>query len=86
MPYISPIQRTKVIHRGATTPGEIGYELAKVVDRYLCRKPDIRFKDLAEVLAGLESVKLEFYRRVVAPYEDGKLKDNGEAFEVLARL
>jgi hypothetical protein len=28
----------------------------------------------------LESVKQEFYRRRVAPYEDGKIKENGDVY------
>ncbi len=87
MPYIPRSKRAKVNILGAETPGELGYALAKVIDKYLTDKSgEIRFKDLAEVLAGLESVKLEFYRRVVAPYEDGKLEANGEVFGVLERL
>lgn len=36
---------------------------------------------LADVLGTLECVKLEFYRRVVAPYEDKKCAENGDAYQ-----
>lgn len=35
---------------------------------------------LADVIGTIECVKLEFYRRVVAPYEDKKAEQNGDAY------
>jgi len=32
----------------------------------------------AEALKVLEAVKLEYYRRVLAPYEDEKIKEEGD--------
>ena len=29
---------------------------------------------------ALEGAKLEFYRRIVAPYEELKIKENGEVY------
>lgn len=42
----------------------------------------LRYAHLAEVMAAVENAKLEFYRRVVAPFEDQKIKDNGDVFVV----
>jgi hypothetical protein len=33
-----------------------------------------------EVVGVLECVKLEMYRRLVAPYEDRKCKENGDVY------
>lgn len=34
----------------------------------------------ADALGALECCKLEFYRRVAVPYEDGKIKTNGDVY------
>jgi hypothetical protein len=36
---------------------------------------------MSDGLKTLEAVKLEFYRRRMAPYEDKKRDQNGEVFE-----
>lgn len=38
------------------------------------------FRQLNEAVGALESTKLEFYRRMVAPHEDKKRKENGDVF------
>lgn len=37
-----------------------------------------KFQEFAVMLGILESVKQEYYRRVVAPYEDIKIQENGD--------
>ena len=36
---------------------------------------------LDDVLGALEGAKLEFVRRVVVPYEERKMKENGDVYE-----
>jgi len=38
------------------------------------------YAELNEVIGVLECAKQELYRRVVAPYEDGKAKINGDVY------
>ena len=38
------------------------------------------YADLNAAIGVLECAKMEFYRRVVAPYEDTKIKANGDVF------
>lgn len=40
-----------------------------------------KYKDHNDILGALESVKLDYYLRVVAPYEDIKIFENGELLE-----
>lgn len=42
--------------------------------------PIRRYADYNEIIGVLECVKQEFYRRSVAPYEDEKIKDEGDLF------
>ena len=39
---------------------------------------DHKYSSLAEILGCVESAKLEFYRRIVAPFEDLKITENGD--------
>lgn len=57
-------------------PGEMNYTVSKLID--LVYGDDMRYADYNEVLGFLEGIKLELYRRKVAPYEDIKLEENGD--------
>ena len=35
---------------------------------------------IGDVVNAMECAKLEFYRRVAAPYEDTKIKENGDVY------
>jgi hypothetical protein len=80
MPYINQDERPW-IDAGSLQPstaGQLTYQLTKVITTYL--RSDYKYADLAEVIAALENCKLEFYRRVVAPYEDAKCEENGDVY------
>lgn len=38
----------------------------------------LRFGYLSKILSEVDCAKLEFYRRIVAPYEDKKIIENGD--------
>ncbi len=54
--------------------GEINY----IVTRILKEVYPLRYFNLNRAVGVLESCKLEFYRRVVGPYEDTKIEENGD--------
>jgi len=69
----------------ATPPacsGEMNYLLTRLCQIYLARYREIfgrvDYEGRAEVVSALECCKLEFYRRNLAPYEDTKIKENGD--------
>ena len=78
MPYIKSDfrQRAWVAPVGS---GPLCYALSKQVNDYRLRLGD-SFATFADILAALETTKLEFYRRVVAPYEDTKCAENGDVY------
>lgn len=39
-----------------------------------------RYQTLERVIGLLECVKMEFYRRMVSPYEDKKIIENGDVY------
>jgi len=41
---------------------------------------EIKYKTFESIIGMLESAKLEFYRRLMASYEDKKKEENGDVF------
>ena len=96
MPYIKPKRRIEMekttdnydgfaIGMSAHNAGELNYQLTNVILGYLSNKADIEgrennYSDFNDVIGALESCKLEFYRRIMLPYEDKKIKENGDVY------
>lgn len=59
--------------------GELNYAITKLVDDYIAYK-GLSYQHINDVLGVLEGAKLEFYRRVAAPYEDKKIITNGDVY------
>lgn len=81
MPYITKEERND-IHENAeapVNPGQLNYVLTQVVLEYFHGNGG-RYQQINDILGALEGAKLEFYRRVVAPYEDVKKVDNGDVY------
>ena len=59
-------------------PEEVDGDLNYVVTRMLKEIYPLRYYHINKAVGVLECIKLEFYRRVAAPYEDIKIKDSGD--------
>lgn len=80
MPYIDGDYRREVLYRRLEDPenvGELTYLLCALVRDYLL-KHGVSYATLSECRAALFNSADELYRRVIAPYEDQKIKDNGD--------
>ena len=86
MPYIKKPDRERLdpkIQELAQTinpdqrAGELNYSITKLL---LALKGAGKYKDYNELIGALESAKLEFYRRQVGPYEDEKVRENGDVY------
>lgn len=80
MPYVD--ERTRDAIRsgeGPITPGELNYVLTTCVDRYV-QENGLSYATINDIVGALEGAKLEFYRRVAAPYEDTKIVANGDVY------
>lgn len=88
MPYIPEEQRDEL---GGITgamfvcppqnAGEIQYLIARLIDYYLDgREGGARYQHMNDVMGALAGAQMEFYRCVVAPYEDEKIKENGGVY------
>lgn len=80
MPYISQKNRLKFNFAQVrpTDAGELNYVITKIVKDYLKRKVGISYDGINEVIGVLECAKLEMYRMIASPYEDFKIKENGD--------
>jgi hypothetical protein len=80
MQYIKPEDR-KLLDEipMPVTPGELNYLITRICCDYLVTGK-ISYKVLNDVIGALECAKLELYRRVVVPYEQGKLDKNGDVY------
>lgn len=81
MPYIPQYQRDLLadMHWPAPAPvGELNYVITKIILNYLGPEPDYQLFNSA--MGALACVSQELYRRMVAPYEDRKSKENGDVY------
>jgi len=79
MPYILKERRNAVLRDGPDNSGELNYALTLVIRSYLQRHGK-RYATMNDIVGALDSCKAEFQRRVVAPYEDTKIKENGDCY------
>jgi hypothetical protein len=63
----------------ATPDGDLNYIVTRILSDWL-QKRGLSYTALADVVTVLETAKLEFYRRIAAPYEDGKAALNGDVY------
>jgi hypothetical protein len=80
MPYITKERRTHLVAEQPETVGELNYALTKVMLGYVARK-GLSYSALNDCLGAVEGAKLELYRRLAVPYEDGKILENGDVYD-----
>ena len=86
LPYIKPGNRGKyekvlreLIGMLKSLPvEEVDGEVNYVVTKMLKEVYSLRYFNLNRAVGVLECIKLEFYRRVAAPYEDRKIEESGD--------
>lgn len=67
------------IHNSGISNGELNYLITTLAQYYL-EKHGTSYNTISDVIKAMECAKLEFYRRVVIPYEDQKIKENGDVY------
>lgn len=56
--------------------GDLNYIVTRLLHQYIIREY-LSYSTVNAVIGVLECAKLELYRQVAAPYEDGKKRTNG---------
>lgn len=87
MPYIPQCQRPELERKAlglgkcCKTGGELNFAITKIIQGYITSQvSNPNYEMLSSMLGHLEAVKLEFYRRVIAPYEQKKKAANGDVY------
>lgn len=80
MPYIPQDRRDNLLNGEIrpVNPGDLNFLITMIIQDYL--SPSARYTDFNDVIGVLECAKLELYRRLVAPYEDTKIEENGDVY------
>ena len=80
MPYIPQSQRRLSKRLGVVrNPAELNYQFTLLMNRYLVHN-GVNYQAVNDIVGALECAKLELYRRIAAPYEDKKCRENGDVY------
>lgn len=84
MPYIIKERRPLIddttlhnMHKVLESKGELNYALTRVILAYL-KKHGNSYSTQNDIVGALDCAKAEFQRRVMGPYEDRKIEENGD--------
>lgn len=73
------LTRVAVDSDGNVDPGFLNFAISDVL---LKIHHKVNYRNLNAIIGALECCKSEYYRRVIAPYENYKCKVNGDIFPV----
>jgi hypothetical protein len=80
MPYIKEVDREFLgCDTVPRTSGELNYCITELLLSYLGRSAG-DYSAMNEIMGALECAKQEFYRRVMVPYENAKMEQNGDVY------
>lgn len=90
MPYISSKDRQRFSDEGldrllgeidshGISNGDLNYIYSRLAKAYI-DKHGLSYNTGSDVIKAFECAKMEFYARVMRPYEDTKIKENGDVY------
>lgn len=89
MPYITQDSRQKYntlvdeltlkLEKNGNKIGDINYCFSRLIWSVFLKNPSYVLGN--SLIGVLECIKLEMYRRLMGPYEDKKLNENGDLFD-----
>jgi hypothetical protein len=81
MPYISKVNRQRLTPQVVPeSAGELSYSISQLIKRFLENGDDVNFQKHAMVVGVLYSLAFEYQRRILSPYEDSKIEENGDVW------
>jgi hypothetical protein len=91
MPYINKLRRQELdptikelsdyLEKG--TVGDLNYTITSLVDKFVASQEKVNYEAMNAAIGVLECAKQELYRRVIAIYEDQKMKQSGDAYSLV---
>lgn len=58
--------------------GAANYIITRILSEGIAPGQQYNYSRINDIIGVLECAKLEFYRRIAAPYEDVKIRENGD--------
>lgn len=85
MPYVDPEAKDRIVLPYVNNVGELTYAIDRLAEDLawkLCEYDfaNLKYEHLAVVRGALSNAADEFYRRVITPFEDMKIAQNGDVF------
>lgn len=84
MPYINDEAKRQAAEdysdgAGSADVGTLTYEFQQTIVEYLLRH-GLRYQQIAEIKGALSEAARDFEQRVVVPYEEKKIRENGDVW------
>lgn len=84
MPYVKPERRPALSPFSvscvvAQNEGELNYQISFLLNKYM-ELHGLEYNRMGDCTSACENAAAEFRRRVMAPYEDGKIAENGDVY------
>lgn len=90
MPYIPEKERRPIdtvladLIKYVRTPGQFNYVISRLLEHFVWTdSAGVGYAAMSRWRAAVTDAAEEFYRRVMAPYEDRKAKENGDVYRRL---
>ena len=78
MPYITDHDKEQINRgRNPENAGQLNYLLTMICSQYL-KDNDERYQTYNDIIGVLTCIQHETYRRKIGPYEEIKIKENGD--------
>ena len=74
-PHSNPHKQNLTNEEFLSICGDINYAFSRIVTGVMC---EVSYPKISIITGVLENIKQEFYRRVAQPYEDLKIRQNGD--------
>jgi hypothetical protein len=88
MPYIQKGRRQDLLNFGKIGDpqniGELNYVLTTIILHYLQDNGTGKrcYEKYNSIMGALSCIQHELYRRMIAPYEDKKIQENGDVYDI----
>ena len=79
MPYISKDRRGHTVDH-ETTAGDLNYMISMLLIKYW-KFSQRDYQSINDIVGAIEGAKSEFQRRIVIPYENLKITQNGDIYD-----
>ena len=81
MPYIKQERREEIdpaiLNFCPQNAGDLNYVVTVMIDNFINWQGET-YENFNAMIGALECCKQEYYRRIIAPYEDKKIEENGD--------